>query len=606
MADTMDYDEFFNSLSQEDVLAFSSLTEIEYNYQVLNEIVDKLSDQNLNCVNPELLINKELKEELYYLPPADFEEKYDKKKKNLIKDILEYKNTYEKESKTTNKIIRSIKNSMKELTNSSNEIFEYSQKIYDEHDNDAKNLIKPMIKKEENLDKIDTNLLNSKDQSTFQSERENIKNKLKNFDDKAFLSLGKLRNILKNIFEKIKNYTDTMKSMSKPVNNIIETIIIKFNEFEEKAEKVTKLIESTKGESSSIIIIFDEMKNTNPFIINIINNAKINLENIKKDLMDKINECAQQNQNLTNVNNELSNVFQELTNEANKILSEIKKVKLKYKKSDTSSENVIIKGSDYSKFNGLIDNGTKILLRANEKIIADVSKLAQYFGEQQESLKNKTTLDLMFIMDVTGSMVPYLEEAKQKIEKIVSDLSSKCATIYLRIGFVGYRDYIERGVQYVDIEITDDIKSVRDKIQSVTAYGGRDCEDMPWGLTKTLNKNWKAKSKFAVLIADVPCHGVQYHGLTDGFDTLPGGDKKYDVIGLIKTFAEKNISLLCLNITERTIKLYQNFIEYYKMGKKNDSSSNIYIADFFDNPEKLSGVIVDAAEKVYEERHGIK
>ena len=605
MADTIDFDEFYGSLSPEDIQTFSCGTEIQSNYQVLNDILDKLSDQNLNLENPELSIIKELKEELYFLTPADYEKKYDKKKINLIKDILNYKKTYDRESKETNKIIKDIKNSMKELTKSSNEIYEYGQKIFDDHDNDAKNLIKPIIKKEEKLDKIDKSLLSTNEQSTFESERGNVQNKLKTFDEKAFNALGKLHNILNKIFEKIKIYTEAMKSMTDPVNNIIDTIISKFNDFEEQSQTVVELIESST-DSPFIVGIFNEMKKANPYIINAISEAQNDLENKNNDLVKKIKECAKENQNLTNINNELSKTFQELTTEANQILSEIKSIKSNYTKSETMSENVVINGVDYSKFNDIIENGTKSLLRANEKIIADVSKLKKYFGEEQEKLKNTATLDLMFIMDITGSMTAYLDQAKQKIVKIMETLLQKCASVYVRIGFVGYRDYLDSNDDYVDVELNEDVESVRQKILKVNASGGGDCEDMPEGLNKTLNKNWKGKSRFAILIADVPCHGKQYHGLDDGFDKKPEGDSKYDVVDLVKGFAEKNITLLCLNITAKTVNLYNNFVDYYKKGRINGVTANIYILNFSEDPEKLVGVVVEAAEQVYEERHGVK
>ena len=40
------------------------------------------------------------------------------------------------------------------------------------------------------------------------------------------------------------------------------------------------------------------------------------------------------------------------------------------------------------------------------------------------------------------------------------------------------------------------------------------------------------------------------------------------MIDIIKQFAAKNINLVCLNLTDKTLKLYNNFIDYFQQGKK--------------------------------------
>jgi hypothetical protein len=56
------------------------------------------------------------------------------------------------------------------------------------------------------------------------------------------------------------------------------------------------------------------------------------------------------------------------------------------------------------------------------------------------------------------------------------------------------------------------------------AYGGDDGpEDVAGGFEKALEQNWTSKTKYAVLIADAPCHGSKYH---DDQDDYPDGDPK--------------------------------------------------------------------------------
>ena len=54
-----------------------------------------------------------------------------------------------------------------------------------------------------------------------------------------------------------------------------------------------------------------------------------------------------------------------------------------------------------------------------------------------------------------------------------------------------------------------------------------------------------------MLIADTPCHGIQYHGQKD-LDSYPTGDSIYKIDKIVKQYASKNINLLCLNIKDET------------------------------------------------------
>ena len=125
------------------------------------------------------------------------------------------------------------------------------------------------------------------------------------------------------------------------------------------------------------------------------------------------------------------------------------------------------------------------------------------------------------------------------------------------------------------------------------------------GLQNTLNYEWKGNTRFAILIADAPCHGEQYHGIKK-FDSMPKGDPKYKIDQLVQQFAEKNINLMCLNITELTVKLYNNFVDYYQKGRKNENSSSIYVGIFNEekeDTEMLVDLIVKHAKLYYEKRH---
>ena len=151
-------------------------------------------------------------------------------------------------------------------------------------------------------------------------------------------------------------------------------------------------------------------------------------------------------------------------------------------------------------------------------------------------------------MDITGSMESYLQMAKDKVIKIIDNIKEKSGSAEINLAFVGYRDYLDSQDEYLTVKFNNNSKEVRDYISKVEVGGGSDCEDMTGGLNIALNFDWTGITRFAVLIADVPCHGLKYHGL-EGFDGYPNGDDtKYNITidKIVEKFARKNISLLCL------------------------------------------------------------
>ena len=109
-------------------------------------------------------------------------------------------------------------------------------------------------------------------------------------------------------------------------------------------------------------------------------------------------------------------------------------------------------------------------------------------------------------------------------------------------------------------------------------------EDMAWGLERALEKNWKSNARFAILLADYPCHGNKYHS-PDLEDVYPNGDpSRMDIEELIKNLAKKNISLFCMKITQHTDLLFQIFGNIYKgypncQFKVVPLESDIYLSD---------------------------
>jgi len=133
------------------------------------------------------------------------------------------------------------------------------------------------------------------------------------------------------------------------------------------------------------------------------------------------------------------------------------------------------------------------------------------------------TAKICFVMDCTGSMEPWIEQAKTRIVKITQSVSDDNPNVRCRVGFVGYRDYgdLEQSI-VIPFQHPED---TMERIQGIRAEGGDDiAEDVAHGLQNALNMDWSdAGVRMVVHIADAPAHGFMYHSPLIS-DRYPRGD----------------------------------------------------------------------------------
>jgi len=86
---------------------------------------------------------------------------------------------------------------------------------------------------------------------------------------------------------------------------------------------------------------------------------------------------------------------------------------------------------------------------------------------------NKPRVDVVFVLDTTGSMGGLIQTAKDKIWSIATTMASAQPTPEIRIGLVAYRD---RGDQYVTrrVDLSSDLDSVYAALMDFQASGGGD------------------------------------------------------------------------------------------------------------------------------------
>ena len=190
--------------------------------------------------------------------------------------------------------------------------------------------------------------------------------------------------------------------------------------------------------------------------------------------------------------------------------------------------------------------------------------------EYETKILKDTNLDIMFIMDLTGSMGIWLSEAKKNVKKIMEEIIDNNPGSKIRMSFIGYRDYFDKDeIRKYDNQIfTENLEEFNLFLNKLDCTGGGDePEDVVGALQQALNMNWESNAKYAILVADAPCHGKQYHNIS--YDKFPDGDptgvKLEDV--MLK-FYEKGITFYCIEINNNTKTMFNIMKKIYNDGEK--------------------------------------
>jgi Mg-chelatase subunit ChlD len=128
----------------------------------------------------------------------------------------------------------------------------------------------------------------------------------------------------------------------------------------------------------------------------------------------------------------------------------------------------------------------------------------------QQHVTAKTKIDVVFVLDTTGSMGGLIQTAKEKIWSIATTMASAQQAPEIRIGLVAYRD---RGDAYVTkvVDLSSDLDSVYATLMDFQADGGG---DGPESVNKALydavhSMSWSQQDQayqVIFLVGDAPPH----------------------------------------------------------------------------------------------------
>jgi TolB-like protein len=141
------------------------------------------------------------------------------------------------------------------------------------------------------------------------------------------------------------------------------------------------------------------------------------------------------------------------------------------------------------------------------------SRTVDFVFDTQRPPYKQLALDLLFIMDTTGSMGEEIERLKATIEIINLNLASLATRPALRFGMVLYKDQLDEEYVTRIIPLTNDLALFQNQLSEVTAGGGGDRpEDLQAALEAALKKiDWNSDGvRLAFIITDAPAHISTY------------------------------------------------------------------------------------------------
>ena len=171
-------------------------------------------------------------------------------------------------------------------------------------------------------------------------------------------------------------------------------------------------------------------------------------------------------------------------------------------------------------------------------------------------VKASEKMDLVFMIDATGSMSSQIANVKDQVLKMVGMVTATNPSLKLRVGAVFYRDAQDGDGGNNSLPFVEDVAHFKSQVATVSAHGGGDgAEDVASGLRDVMRLDWASPSRVLIHIADAPSHGDRYH---DGCnDNHTSGD--HGIPKLLKQIRQMNVEYVFGRMNAGTDKMIRVF-----------------------------------------------
>ena len=567
--------EIMNEIARLKNECIASTKQVSENDEKIHESIDKTVD-NLECSldvcnypnrEVQLPLSKIYTEEI---PHADNDELMIK----VVERFNSFKSAFEESSQKLTDLINAYRQKLTGLTEPVSNIHKETDQLYPKFKEALNILAQPLSIVVEGFE-------------------------VEEFRKKNFKSeevLAKFRQLLEELKAAFEKYNPSLKSFNDVTNDLFNTVSQSGNSFSNFIEEkmLEKIKQIPKILNEGIAAIPETSKTLNNF------NEEIKKKkgDTQKEREDKYDEI------LTKILNITRKVDNQVSNSSNSIENDFKTLE---EKVSTVKNDIEGKGDSYNQYVKILkEEGKKIIDIVNEirklfdkgpvsikfddkniefpfyeyakRLNKGFEKIEEIKEEVQKPMKlvmvvlgdqiNTVTLDLLFIMDITESMQDLLDETRDSIKYILDKIKRDSPGIDVRFAYEGYRDFadLKAGQKYYTIDFETDLDLFKSKLNEITAIGGGDdAEDVAGGLNAGLKMNWRSNARYAILIADAPGHGNQYHD-NEVQDDYGNGDPNGLVIeDLMEKYVDNNINLCLTKIDDYTDIMFDKMMQAYKL-----------------------------------------
>ena len=173
-----------------------------------------------------------------------------------------------------------------------------------------------------------------------------------------------------------------------------------------------------------------------------------------------------------------------------------------------------------------------------EKDKKNIKKMKNILSD--ETTNGNNDFDILFLVDATANMSRYITAARDETKKISDELRRLYPQKMFQYGYIFYRDPIDvSSDQHEVIDLTDDVKSLTEKIFKINATGGGYTPKDWAGAFKLANEkiSWRNGIKVIIHLAGAGAHGK----LFSPYDKYPKEESK--LIAELEKCAEKGIKI---------------------------------------------------------------
>ena len=446
-----------------------------------------------------------------------------------------------------------------------------------------KNLCVPFISEKEGLDTIDPNDLSLIQRNELIEDRKKVEKEIQEFKKESNNLNEKFKILFKEIYKRIKAICESIKEIPSTIEHLQSTVEDGMTKYEEILEELDdqKNIKVFKSH-------FVKIKESYDLITTIVKNVIEKIKEKEKYLDEK---CKTEKTSFDSLKEERANIIKKLKMKSDSIANNIKEIREKYKQKMIQLPEIYISDLITDQLEQSMEDSVNIIKKENVSFEEGIEKIEITI----DKVISKKSMDLLIIMDTTGSMEQYVNFTKEKIINIIDNIKNKCLDLIINLGFIGYKDVMEILLKesLLDIDFNQDYNYVKKEIESIKVGGGDDtAEDIAWAFERAIKKNWSSNSKVAILITDAPCHGNKYHD-KNLMDNYPNGviDRE-DIEELVEKMAKRQIKLICIKLKKDTEKMFEIFAEIYK---KNNCLFDVIPIK---SPENLLKQIVDKTSEI--------